>query len=364
MGCAHSPWCRMDSQSPRVRQSSITLETSESNLQNRRKPGVERLPFFYWGFWALLTGLAIYFGAIFLSIVRLALLQQNLFVSWITRLLWISGLPTTVGIILIAVDLAVYFPRKRRGARHFSLPLPENPLITVALTAYNDELSIALAVGDFLSHPLVKRVIVVSNNSKDHTVERAIEAGAVTVNEECQGYGHCVYRCLAEAARWDDTDLVALCEGDVTFRAADLDKFVAYMPHAEIVNGTRIVEQLRDLSTQLSTFMYYGNFFTGKLLEAKHLGRGTFTDVGTTYKMMRRNTVTEILQFVKPTINLEFNAHFLDIALRHDFSIVECPVTFHPRVGVSKGGNVNNLRALKVGMRMIWGLTFGWGWLS
>jgi hypothetical protein len=166
---------------------------------------------------------------------------------------------------------------------------------------------------------------------------------------------------LMEAAQWDDTDLIALCEGDMTYRAADLDKFAAYIPHADIVNGTRIVEQLRDYDTQLSTFMYYGNFFAGKLLEAKHLGRGTFTDVGTTYKVMRRDTVTSLLQLVQPAINLEFNAHFLDTALRHDFSVVECPVTFHPRVGVSKGGNVNNLRALKVGLRVIWGLTFGWG---
>jgi hypothetical protein len=27
---------------------------------------------------------------------------------------------------------------------------------------------------------------------------------------------------------------------------------------------------------------------------------------------------------------------------------------------VSKGGNVSNVRALKVGLRMILGLTFGW----
>jgi len=206
--------------------------------------------------------------------------------------------------------------------------------------------------------------MVVSNNSRDHTIERAKEAGAITVNEERQGYGHCVCRCLTEAARWEDTDLVALCEGDMTFRAADLDKFLAYIPHAEIVNGTRIVEQLREYDTQLTTFMYYGNFFGGKLLEAKHFGKGTFTDLGTTYKVIRREAITGILQVVQPSVNLEFNAHFLDTALRYGFSIVECPVTFHPRVGVSKGGNVNNLRAMKVGLRMIWGLTFGWGLLA
>jgi hypothetical protein len=59
-------------------------------------------------------------------------------------------------------------------------------------------------------------------------------------------------------------------------------------------------------------------------------------------------------------VNLEFNAHFLDRALQSGYSIVECPITFHPRVGVSKGGNVNNTRALKVGLKMILGLSFGW----
>jgi len=47
-------------------------------------------------------------------------------------------------------------------------------------------------------------------------------------------------------------------------------------------------------------------------------------------------------------------------ALDRGLDIVECPITFYPRVGVSKGGNVNNLRALAVGLRMIRGIVFGW----
>jgi hypothetical protein len=46
--------------------------------------------------------------------------------------------------------------------------------------------------------------------------------------------------------------------------------------------------------------------------------------------------------------------------LEKEFTIIECPITFYPRIGKSKGGNVNNLRALKVGLRMIMGLSFGW----
>lgn len=62
----------------------------------------------------------------------------------------------------------------------------------------------------------------------------------------------------------------------MTFRAFDVDKFMAYIPHSEIVNGTRIVEQLRDRETQLSTFMHYGNFAVGKLLAAKYIGSRNF----------------------------------------------------------------------------------------
>ena len=339
--------------------------SSESILPSLyREPLFARLSLFYWGIWAVLIGFGLNFAAILLSILRLVLLHPHWLVDFIARLLWAGGFPTTMGIALITIDLSFCFPVKRRHAGVPFRRIPADAQITVALTAYNDELSVSAAVQDFIAHPRVKRVIVVSNNSQDRTMERAREAGAIAVNEEQQGYGRCVFRCLAEAVQWEDTDLVAISEADMTFRAADLDKFIAYIPHADIVNGTRIVEQLREYDTQLSTFMYYGNFFAGKLLEIKHLGKGTFTDVGTTYKMMRRETILGILGAVQPSVNLEFNAHFLDTALHRGLSIVECPVTFHPRVGISKGGNVNNMRALKVGSRMIWGLTFGWGLLG
>jgi hypothetical protein len=84
------------------------------------------------------------------------------------------------------------------------------------------------------------------------------------------------------------------------------------------------------------------------------------TDVGTTYKLCRRSALLDLLAHVNPAINLEFNAHFMDVAFQRGFLVVECPITFHPRVGVSKGGNVNNWRALNVGLRMIAGLLFGW----
>ena len=68
--------------------------------------------------------------------------------------------------------------------------------VVVALTAYNDEKSIGDAVTDFIGHPLVRRVVVVENNSRDNTFEVACRAGAKVVTEGRPGYGNCIYRCL------------------------------------------------------------------------------------------------------------------------------------------------------------------------
>lgn len=320
---------------------------------------ISRLPLFYWGFLLTVAGISIYLSGIVFGMARLALRLGDPARRWNEWILWYSGIPSAAGVLLAAADLVLMLPKKRRAPRWVEGSYPVSA-VTVALTAYNDEDSIYEAVKDFRCHPLVKRVIVVSNNSKDRTMEQASSAGAVVFNELQPGYGRCVYRCLEEALRFDDAECIILCEGDRTFRAQDIDKLISYMPHAEIVNGTRIVEQLRAYSTQLSTFMYYGNFIGGKLLELKHFGRGTFTDVGTTYKAVRPDALRRLLPRLNPAVNLEFNAHFLDTALSNRFIVVECPITFHPRVGVSKGGNTNDLRAIRVGFGMLMGISFGW----
>jgi len=318
------------------------------------------IPLFLFGVLFIVLGLAVYFSGIVLSIFRLVLNLAEPFRRWNEAIIWYSGVPTTVGLVLAAVDLVFLLPGKRTRARVEALPPVTDRLVVAVLTAYNDEKSIAGAVEDFRNHPAVRRVIVVDNDSQDTTAELARRAGAHVVTENMRGYGRCVYRCFQEALAEEDCELIVLCEGDLTFRAADLEKLFAYIDHAAIVNGTRIVEQLRDYSTQLSTFVYYGNFFVGKLLELKHLGRGTFTDVGTTYKLMRRSSLKRLMPLLNPAVNLEFNAHFLDTALATGERVVECPITFHSRVGLSKGGNMNNATAFRVGVHMMAGLLFGW----
>lgn len=318
---------------------------------------VASAPLLLYGVLAALAGLTLF--ALSAAADLCAILATGAAPGWIRQGYLAAGTIFWTGAALGTADLFLLLPGKRRE-RFVAWDPPANRQLTVVLTAFNDAASIGQAVRDFASHPAVQRVIVIDNGSTDGTAEEAGRAGAAVVVEPRRGYGHCVYRGLAEGASQSDTELTLLCEGDMTFRAYDIDKFLAYIPHADIINGTRIVEQLRARRTQLTTFMYYGNFFVGKLLEAKHIGKGTFTDVGTTYKLCRNEALRALLPLLNPDINLEFNAHFLDVALAHGFHIVECPVTFHSRVGASKGGNRSNWTALLVGLRMMRGLVFGW----
>jgi|SRR5450756_894163 len=315
--------------------------------------------FALYGFLLVCIALTAYVFGVGIGPVRLLLLDPHWFRRINEAIVWYSGIPLVVGSALICWDLFLHVS-KLRNLKSIHNDPPKNLRLTVVLTAYNDERSIGGAVADFRAHPRVERVIVISNNSKDKTMEIAQAAGAMVFNETRQGYGACVHRALREALTHTDTELTLLCEGDLTFRAADIEKFLAYIPHADVVNGSRIVEQLQDRNTQLSMFMHYGNLFAGKVLELKHLGMVSLTDVGTTYKLCRNSALRELMVKLNPQINLEFNAYFLDTALKNGLRILECPITFYPRVGTSKGGNVNNRIAARLGIRMLFGIFVDW----
>ena len=318
---------------------------------------VRSFPFALWGVLLVSVGLVVFVVVSLINLpIRLAFPAAD---EVFRDIVWLSGAPIVLGAAFLLADFVLFYRARRRG-HELSRVAVDRSAVTVVLTAYNDEESIANAVRDFLGNPLTRRVVVVDNNSSDGTAREAAAAGAIVVTEMLPGYGRCVYRALTEGASYTDTELVALCEGDMTFRSADLEKLLAYIPHGDVVNGTRIVEQLRERFTQLTTFMFWGNFFGGKLLEFKHLGRGTVTDLGTTYKLCRSAFLRDHLADYDPRVNLEFNAHFLDVTLKNGFKLVEAPITFHAREGESKGGNVSNSRATRVGLKMLIGLLFSW----
>src|SRR5262249_61866998 len=94
--------------------------------------------------------------------------------------------------------------------------------VSVVFPAYNEQDGIADAVADFQRVDAVDEVIVVDNNSRDATAERALEAGARVIKETRQGYGNALRRGMQEAIG----EYVVLAEPDGTFIGKDVLKLL------------------------------------------------------------------------------------------------------------------------------------------
>jgi glycosyltransferase involved in cell wall biosynthesis len=234
-------------------------------------------------------------------------------------------------------------------------PLP-NMKVGVGLTAYNDERAIGDAVRDFKGNVeggQVVDVVVIDNNCTDRTAEVARKAGARVVRETKQGYGYACMRALNEAAEGKKPDVVILCEGDGTFSAADAKKLLAYIENADMVVGTRTVVEVLDPDSQVDWFINWGNKFIARMLQIRYWGKVRLSDVGCTYRAVRRDALLRLLPKLKEGKNT-FSPHMIMKALENGLDVVEVPVTFRKRIGASKGIGNRKLKGLLEGFKMIW----------
>jgi len=253
----------------------------------------------------------------------------------------------SAGILFLNLELLYRFLVPPRAASYRSLA---GARVHVALTCYQDEASIGAAVREFKDSPHVHRLVVVDNNSTDRSREVAREAGAdLVVTEVEPGYGACCMRCLREAAA--GADVVVLCEGDMTFTASDLPKLLSYLENCDLVLGTRATQELRDRGTQMDWLINPFNQIVAKLHQFRWFGT-RLTDVGCTYRAIR----ADAYQRLAPRLRVRsshFSPHMFIEALRLDMRVIEVPIFFRRRVGVSKGVGNNKLKAARVALRML-----------
>jgi len=262
--------------------------------------------------------------------------------------------PAALGFLLLMQFLTRHRPTKWKTPKTLDWSKEK---VAVVLTAYNDEKSIGSSIDEFRPQAGVAHVIVVDNNSRDRTTEVAREHGAIVVGESRQGYG---YACMA-GMRWalehTSDEIIVLCEGDMTFFGDDLPKFLPYIADCDMVVGTRNTKTLTKPGSQMDCFMSWGNLALALLIRFRYwdwgfLGRVQLTDVGCTFRAMRREALGRIMP--KLTVGgHHFSPHMILVALRERLAIVEVPIKFRERVGVSKGAGGNRWRAIGVGIQMV-----------
>jgi len=110
--------------------------------------------------------------------------------------------------------------------------------IAVLVPCYNEQAAIAKVVADFRRALPAAKIYVYDNASKDHTIARAREAGAVVRSEPRKGKGNVVRRMFADI----EADIYVLVDGDDTYEAAAAPRLVAKLvaDGLDMVVGRRV----------------------------------------------------------------------------------------------------------------------------
>jgi len=208
---------------------------------------------------------------------------------------------------------------------------------------------------------------VIDNNSTDKTVEIAKQCGATVITKEInKGFGDSCIVGLNEALK-TDANIITLTECDGTYSSSDIQKMIPYLDNCEVVLGTRLIQVLIEKENQNGMFNTWGNFFIAKLIQLKyfsllHMGVISLTDVGCTFRCIRRDGLEKMIGRITNDYNKKIDKNgwliipYLNmIAIQNDLKIVEVPITFKKRTGgTSKSGVGRKSKGLLYGLRFIW----------
>jgi len=218
--------------------------------------------------------------------------------------------------------------------------------LSVVLPTYNEKDSIADAIRRFEAIGIVDEILVVNNNAAAGTSEEVALTGAREVVETRQGYGAAIQRGLAEV----NTNLVCICEPDGTFNPEDLLKLLPFTVECGFVLGSRTVSNFIWEGANMGAFLQWGNWAVAKLIEVLY-NTGYLSDVGCTFRVLSRECIDDI----KPMFTVagsSFGLEMLLIALLRRTKVVQVPVNYHPRVGVSSvTGELG--KTIRLGLEMI-----------
>ncbi len=232
----------------------------------------------------------------------------------------------------------------------------QNKSVSVVMPAYNENDGIIETIRGFKEHPFVDEVIVADNNSLDNTSFLAKEAGAKVIHEKRQGYGFACRSALSHAAG----DLIVLTESDNSFYPGDMEILFAYIPYFDLVKGARSNRTLISSDADWGFGLMIGNWLVAKYMQLLYFGiKGleyiSMAEAGGTYRVITRGALNKILPYLKEGKSA-FLPDMVTIALRKKLKVIEVPVRYRRRLGVSKITG-NRLKASLLAIRMLWVIT-------
>jgi len=212
----------------------------------------------------------------------------------------------------------------------------KNKKITILIPCYNEEKGLGKVIDGI---PLKKlssfgyqaEIIVIDNNSSDHTVKVAQEKNVKIVTEKKQGKGNALktgFRSISS-----DTDYVVMLDGDNTYKSKEILRLIEPLENnfCDVVLGSRLGGKQNDHS--LCLFNQIGNWFLTFLVRKFYFAN--ITDTCTGYFAWKKKVVDELVPHIKSsgfTIEVEMISKMSKLG----YKMYSVPITYDKREGDSK----------------------------
>ncbi|MGR3811465.1 glycosyltransferase family 2 protein [Jiulongibacter sp. NS-SX5] len=199
--------------------------------------------------------------------------------------------------------------------------------VFVIIPAFNEALSIDKVILEIPAG--VEEIIVVNNNSSDHTSAVAKNAGATVLDEPRQGYG---YACLKgmEYAATKNPEIIVFLDADYSDYPEEMVKLLKPIiaEQKDMVIGSRVLGQKENGS--MTPQQVFGNWLATRLI--KLFFNVSYTDLGP-FRAIRWKALQKLNMEDKTygwTVEMQLKA------AKNGLKITEVPVNYKRRIGKSK----------------------------
>lgn len=210
--------------------------------------------------------------------------------------------------------------------------------IAVLVPCYNEERTVAQVVRDFRAALPTAEIYVYDNNSRDKTIEKATEAGAIVRSETLQGKGNVVRRMFADI----DADVYVMIDGDATYHAPSAPKLIDKLidENMDMVVGSRV-------DTEVAAYRP-GHRFGNKMLTGfvAQLFGERFKDILSGYRIFSRRYVKSFPALARGfETETELTVHALELRM----PVAELPTPY----GARPEGSTSKLSTYRDGWRIL-----------
>lgn len=220
-------------------------------------------------------------------------------------------------------------------------------IVDVIIPAYNEEQSIKKVIED-IPGELVRKILVCNNGSRDKTKERALQSGAIVVDEPRSGYGSA---CLAGISYIKSAgappDVIVFLDGDYSDYPDQMAELIdpIVLQNMDLVIGSRTLGNLQKGS--MTPAQIFGNWLATSLIRLFY--GYIFTDLGP----FRAIKYDQLLRLNMQDPDFGWTVEMQVKAAKSGMKCTEVPVNYRRRIGRSKvSGTIKG--TILAGHKILW----------